>query len=150
MDRTPSAGRATPPRTAATPRSWAPVPEPRPPAPRPPTAAPSTPPHPVRPGPGGDHAPPDGEGHPRRPPWAVPPHLPRDGGQGPQEAQGARPGPSGPAADHHDRPGRRPTARRGAGAPSGGSRPPAHPPEAEQAEDADAQEHQARRRGNGG
>ncbi|MBV8556620.1 MAG: hypothetical protein JO116_13745, partial [Planctomycetaceae bacterium] len=33
---------------------------------------------PTRPGPVGGHAPPDGEGHPRRPPRAAPPHPPRD------------------------------------------------------------------------
>ncbi|MBV8318053.1 MAG: hypothetical protein JOZ53_24175 [Planctomycetaceae bacterium] len=33
--------------------------------------------HPVRPGPGGGHARPDGAGHPRRPPRAAPPHPPR-------------------------------------------------------------------------
>ena len=50
--------------------------------------------HPVRPGPGGGHAPPDGGRHPRRPPRAAPPHPPRDGRQGEHSAgPGGRRGP---------------------------------------------------------
>ena len=139
-------------------------------APRPPPPAPgrSTPPATRRPprtpqepatAPEGLQAFPTPDGPPRATPRPLPralrtpdPNRPR----GPARAGRRRPGrgPPGPAADRRDRPGRRRPLATGAGAwgdpsPSGGSRPLGHPPEAEQAEDAGAQEHQARRLGDG-
>jgi hypothetical protein len=64
---------------------------------------------PTRSGPVGGHAPPDGAGQHRRPPRAAPPHPPRDGGQGPENAPGARHRPGEPTdlPTPGGRPGRR-------------------------------------------
>ena len=63
--------------------------------------------HPVRPGPGGGHAPPYGGRHPRRPPRAAPPHPPRDRRQGRPRSPPQPWKASGPSRRPTARPGRR-------------------------------------------